>query len=246
MNTQIMQEKNNSCDLIQVINNEPTTTSLIIADIFQKRHKDIIRNIEALVANLEDGVLLSRPIVPLLFEKAEYINSQNKPQPYYILNRNSFSLVAMGFNNTRNVLEWKLKYIAAFNEMEARLSNPAPQTPAIGDRLALARIVARTPYRNLSTIAQMFPEYFFGSVPDSLEYRSDVNTSYQRWIEEYGITTDWIGDFPTKDVYLNYVRYCTENHLPSMGKKNFYSTLEADFNLIRRQKVDGCRYFIPA
>lgn len=38
----------------------------------------------------------------------------------YIMNRDGFSLLAMGFTG-KKALEWKLKYINAFNEMERQL-----------------------------------------------------------------------------------------------------------------------------
>lgn len=41
----------------------------------------------------------------------------------YLMNRDGFTLLAMGFTG-KDALEWKLKYIQAFNEMEAKLNNP--------------------------------------------------------------------------------------------------------------------------
>ena len=45
------------------------------------------------------------------------------------MNRDGFALLVMSFNNTRNVLEWKIKYINAFNKMEEQLKElSAPKT----------------------------------------------------------------------------------------------------------------------
>lgn len=228
-------------NLIQVVNDEILTTSLIVAEKFDRRHKNVIQKIESLISELETGLKIS----PLeFFERSEEPDAHGQLRPMYYMNRDGFTLLAMGFTGSK-ALEWKLKYIAAFNEMEKRLREPAPQLPSFDDRLKVARLVARTPYRNLPAMFDMFPEYFSGDI-NSLEYRSDVNTSYQKWIEEYGIDKEWLVEFPTTDIYLNYVRYCTENRIPSMGKKIFYSTLESDFNLTRRQKCDGNRYFLTA
>jgi phage regulator Rha-like protein len=56
-----------------------------------------------------------------MFFKTSYIHPQNK-QSYteYLMNRDGFTLLAMGFNG-KKALTWKLKYIAAFNEMEQKL-----------------------------------------------------------------------------------------------------------------------------
>ena len=52
------------------------------------------------------------------------------------MNRDGFSLLAMGFTG-RDAIEWKLKYIKAFNDMEAELNNPKiPQTFSEALRLA--------------------------------------------------------------------------------------------------------------
>jgi hypothetical protein len=174
-----------------------------------------------------------------MFEKVEYIDTQNKPRPEYILNRDGFTLLAMGFTGAE-ALEWKLKYIEAFNAMEEKLRN----TTALDNRLEIARIISNATPSKVNAIKELYPEYFtVGALPGTFEYLNDVNTSYQKWIEDYNITPEWIGEFPTNEIYFNYVRYCNEVKRPSMGKKLFYRTLESDFNLIRRQKTDGYRYF---
>ena len=53
-----------------------------------------------------------------LFIKSSYVHPQNKQTyPFYIMNRDGFSLLVMGFTG-KEALEWKLQYIKAFNQME--------------------------------------------------------------------------------------------------------------------------------
>ena len=53
-----------------------------------------------------------------LFIKSCYVHPQNKQTyPFYIMNRDGFSLLVMGFTG-KEALEWKLQYIKAFNQME--------------------------------------------------------------------------------------------------------------------------------
>lgn len=53
-----------------------------------------------------------------LFIKSSYVHSQNKQTyPMYLMNRDGFSLLVMGFTG-KKALEWKLQYIKAFNQME--------------------------------------------------------------------------------------------------------------------------------
>lgn len=53
-----------------------------------------------------------------------YENEQNK-QKYiqYLVTQRGFSLLVMGFTGAK-ALEWKLKYIEAFNKMEQAIKNP--------------------------------------------------------------------------------------------------------------------------
>lgn len=58
-----------------------------------------------------------------MFCKTTYVNKQNnQTYPMYLMNRDGFSLLVMGFTGAK-ALEWKLKYIQAFNEMEKDLAN---------------------------------------------------------------------------------------------------------------------------
>ena len=59
-----------------------------------------------------------------MFHKVSYVNEQNG-QEYkeYLMNRDGFSLLVMGFTG-KEAMEWKIKYINAFNEMERKLAKP--------------------------------------------------------------------------------------------------------------------------
>lgn len=202
--------------LIQVTNGNIWTTSCLVAEKFNKNHKDVIRVIDRLIVDIEDGVILRSP---LLFEKSTYITSQNKPQPMYRMNRDGFSLLAMGFTG-KEALKWKLKYIEAFNAMEEKLHSHPQQLP--NNRLEVAKIIAKTPVHNVAAIRELYPEYF-SSAPalGSLEYRSELNTGYKKWLEDMNITKVWITHFPTTDIFLNYANYCKDYNFPWMGKKFF-------------------------
>lgn len=99
------------------------------------------------------------------------------------------------------------------------------------ERLEIARLIIEAPVSKLRSLKKLYPEYFRASHSrGSLESISQVNTSYIRWKEDYGISREWLGEFPTNDIYNNYVRYCFENKCKNMSKKEFYHILEIDFN----------------
>lgn len=75
--------------LVSVQNNQVVTTSLQVAEYFDKRHADVLRQINNLItlnAKLRLG-----------YESVTYEDSNGKKQPMYLINRDGFTLLAMGF-----------------------------------------------------------------------------------------------------------------------------------------------------
>jgi len=103
---------------------------------------------------------------------------------------------------------------------------------ASDERLEIAKIILHSSIYKIITLKRLYPEYFTGRYrAGSLELQSDLNTSYRKWIEDYNISKEWIGDFPTNEIYNNYVRYCLDSHYPIMTKRVFFHVLETDFNI---------------
>ena len=88
-----------------------TANSRDVAEHFEKQHKDVLESIRNLTA--ENSATKSM-FIETSFE------SRGKFYPQYELTRDGFSLLVMGFTSSK-ALEWKLKYIEAFNEMEREL-----------------------------------------------------------------------------------------------------------------------------
>lgn len=109
-------------ELVIVNNGKATTTSLVVAGYFGKRHADVIRTIETM---LQDADIFSRRN----FALAEYTDEQGKPRPMYELDRDGFTLLAMGFTG-KQALQFKLSYIDAFNKAEEALKQVTAQLPA--------------------------------------------------------------------------------------------------------------------
>lgn len=110
--------------VIKKIDGELVVTSRQIAVNFEKEHKNIIRDIENLIK--EDSSILSNA----LFIESDYTNSNNRKFKEYLLTRDGFSLLVMGFTGSK-ALQWKLKYIEAFNKMEQTLREPQKQLTPI-------------------------------------------------------------------------------------------------------------------
>lgn len=107
-------------------NGEPVASSRQIAESFDKRHDHVIRDID----NLKGDV----PNFGEMFFETEIPDSYGRPQRAYLMNRDGFSLLAMGFTG-KAALEWKIKYLAAFNAMERQLSQKQPDFAELSPEL---------------------------------------------------------------------------------------------------------------
>lgn len=108
------------------------TTSREIADYFGKAHQHILRDIRNTLEQLEQTPE-GRDFGASNFGLSYYTTDQNKQQPLYVLTRDGFTLLAMGFTGAR-AMQFKVAYINAFNRMAAMISatQAAEQRAALG------------------------------------------------------------------------------------------------------------------
>ena len=110
-------------NLVEVKNNQVVTTSRQVAQNFKKQHKDVLEVIR--------GILAAENSATKFYHQTTFTN-RGKKYPEYYMNRDGFSLLVMGFTGQK-ALQWKIKYIQAFNKMEEDLKQkttaPAPVFP---------------------------------------------------------------------------------------------------------------------
>ena len=104
-------------DVIRIINNEPRTTSLKVAEVFGKLHKNVLQKIESLDCSEE-------------FASANFSANTRTEQigdrgalrefKYYEMTKDGFMFLVMGFTG-QQAARIKEAYIAAFNWMAAQL-----------------------------------------------------------------------------------------------------------------------------
>lgn len=105
--------------LVVINNNQIVVSSKDIADHFGKQHKDVLENIH--------NILAAENSATKFYQETTYQN-RGKDYKEYLMNRDGFSLLAMGFTG-KKALQWKLKYIEAFNEMEETLKQGYLEEP---------------------------------------------------------------------------------------------------------------------
>lgn len=137
------------------------TTSLKVAEHFQKNHQHVLRDIKKLIAECPDSEFsLSN------FGQSNYTNERGKAYPMYRLTHDGFAILAMGFTGPK-ALQWKIDFLNAFRQLEAELKarvereasalyllKPHYRTIGLGTEAGESRaaIAAKTGHKSLETI----------------------------------------------------------------------------------------------
>lgn len=99
-------------NIVEIDEGQMFTTSLIVAEAFEKEHKDVLKAI----SNLE----CSPKFNERNFAPVEYKDAKGEMRPAYRLTRDGFAFLAMGFTG-KKAAAWKEKFLEAFNAMEQHL-----------------------------------------------------------------------------------------------------------------------------
>lgn len=137
------------------------TDSLKIADVFGKRHKNIIQAVKELDCSEE--------FRRLNFQPSYYLNEQNKRQPKFNMTQDGFTFLVMGFRG-KKAAEFKEAYIKQFNEMREWISK---------------REHLSTNQHILNDAIQMrFTEPFAYSRENNLVYIVALGTTRKKWLAD--------------------------------------------------------------
>ena len=161
---------------IDFLNGEtPVVSSLDIARHFQRKHKhvlDDIRRIQSICPKSFFGPNF-RPI-----EAEVTVGFGVRKNPAFLLTRDAFSLLVMGFTGSA-AIRWKLRYIEAFNELEEavreNIRTDAFQTAA--RELSLA---------TESAYHQGYAEGRASALPDLLEAEQKARLDAARLLWRFG------------------------------------------------------------
>ena len=128
----------------------PVTDSLKVADAFGKEHKNIIRAIRNMIGSAQNCA------VPKWFYESTYIAENGKPNPMFVMNRDGFSLLAMGLTGAK-AMQFKVGFIEQFNQMETIVQDIA-QRPAIPQTLSEALRLAANQAEQIENQQQQLEE----------------------------------------------------------------------------------------
>lgn len=105
----------------------PVTTSRAVAEQFGKQHKNVIQAIDGLRATL-DETEEGKAFNGLNFQPVTLPDGKGEKRPAYLLTRDGFTLLAMGFTGAKAV-QFKVAYINAFNRMERLIRGGGVSSP---------------------------------------------------------------------------------------------------------------------
>ena len=142
----------------------PATTSREVAHYFRKRHDNVVRDIRSIMDNCPEE------FTALNFEVSNYLDQTGRSLPMYIIFRDGFTLLAMGYTGPE-AMRFKLAYIEAFNRMEAELAKrnrPAlPAAPRFDEAamLALAAEIREAQQQYYRTFGRLCSRLISMSIP---------------------------------------------------------------------------------
>ena len=186
-------------ELVMVENNQVVVSSRQVAENFGKQHKDVLENIR--------GILAAENSATKFFRESTFEN-RGKHYPEYIMNRDGFSLLVMGFTG-KEAMTWKIRYIQAFNEMEAKIRENTLTMPNFNNPAEAARAWAKEYEEKQKALAQVT------KMKPKAEFYDDVTGS-----------TDTI-DIGSVAKVLN---------IPNMGRNKLFSFLRENKILNKRNE----------
>ncbi|QIZ04263.1 Rha family transcriptional regulator [Limosilactobacillus reuteri] len=107
-------------ELVIMCDRQAVTTSLQVAEVFGKEHRNVMQSINNKLQSAENSADYQS-----MFASGTYKDSKGRTYPMYYMNRDGFTFIAFGFTGAK-ADQFKLKYIDAFNKMEKQLQQQKP------------------------------------------------------------------------------------------------------------------------
>jgi anti-repressor protein len=118
-------------DIVFEFEGQMVTNSRLVAWKFGKRHDNVIASIREILSTPENSGLLN------YFQEVSYTADNGKSNPMFVMNRDGFSLLVMGFTG-QEAMKFKIEFIEAFNKMEAIIKSKFDVPSTFEDALLLA------------------------------------------------------------------------------------------------------------
>ena len=203
----------------------PVTTSRAVAEQFGKQHKNVIRDIETLISQLKIEPATA-DFAELNFIQIDQPDAQGKPRPAYLLTRDGFTLLAMGFTGAKAV-QFKVAYINAFNRMERLIrgggvSAPAPALKSIERRLEALEQATGAQTADLSEVGATFLQAIRAAIESGEYYISRPYSKTEKTGKQLGRRERTETVLIAKTAYKVYAEYTAH----PLARLTLWSVLE--------------------
>ena len=163
---------------------QAAVTSLDVAETFGKEHYHVLEDIRVIQSSI------SSPEFSGLFLPETYIAGNGKRNPMFVMNRDGFTLLVMGYTG-ESAMRFKLAYIRQFNAMEAALTGKLiERQKGIAVRQALTKALQQ------STEDQRMHGHAYSTYPNCI-YTVLFGMNAKQMREKFGIGAkdnlrDWL------------------------------------------------------
>ena len=148
-------------------------SSLDIAETFEKEHRRVLQDIIELQCSDE--------FRQHNFVQSEYVNSQNRKQPMFLVTRDGFTILAMGYTGEK-AMKFKEAYINQFNAMEELLKGKlVEREKGIAVRQSLTKAIQQ------SNENERMHGHAYSTYTD-IVYKSVFGKNARQIREEYGVS----------------------------------------------------------
>ena len=207
-------------DLVIMKSRKALTTSLKVAETFGKNHRNVLRSIKNLTAQ--------NCAVKKMFAESNYVNDRGQEQPMYYMNRDGFTLLAMGFTG-RDAMKFKLEYIEAFNRMDELIRNESslPQTPE--EQLQLTMVVTNRLVKRVGKVEARVDHIEKTSELSEIQRYQLLQARKKRVIEAVGgVDSNYYKDTKARKVFSALVKTSKKSfkfHVMTAWKNNILKRL---------------------
>lgn len=149
-------------------------TSLDVAETFGKEHRHVLEDVRRICDSL------STAEISALFYESDYVATNGKKNPMYLMNRDGFTLLVMGYTGEK-AMKFKLAYINQFNQMEELLKGKLiEREKGIAVRQSLTKAIQQ------SSENERMHGHAYSTYTD-IVYRTVFGKTAKQLREEYGI-----------------------------------------------------------
>ncbi|GAC42777.1 Rha family transcriptional regulator [Paenibacillus popilliae] len=208
--------------LVFVSNGRAVTDSLTVAEVFEKAHDKVLRDIREL--GCSDEFRLSN------FGASVYVNGQGREMPKYLITEKGFTLLAMGYTGQK-AMEFKERYIAEFEGMRQQLQNGVP---VLSPQEAMAVALQQTA-EMMKAVPKL--ENRIETVEQKVDEQITLNSGEQRRLQK-AVNTKVCSIEPDKELRTGLFRQLHREIKDRWGVPSYKD--------VRRQDLQGALRYVDA